>query len=360
MRRIVCATLAALLPVAAGAAVVIDHRAVSCVVAEQFTRFEAHLEPADQVSRALLYFRPTGTHDWYSVAMKGSGGDFAGVTPKPKKSLESLDYYIEVTDTTFGTARTAEHSPAVVDSASECKDKVVAGALGSASVALNVPAGASLVPTGFSEASVVAAGTPSTPAVTAGGGIGTTGLVLGGIAVAGAAVAVAAHGGGGGGGAGGGTGGANGTNTGGSSTPPQTCEAKPVTAALTGAPASLQCGQRLMVNIDVSNGSCSSLAIQAVQLHHFAPVRNGCQGVDATYSYTPTVRTLAAGQAGTVLAFASDAFCCVNGPCRTTVSCPFQETFVVKTGAGDLSAGSAQFSVSYSPSCPTCAASPTP
>lgn len=355
--RTFCTTLVLLAPAAAGAAVVIDHQTVSCVVAEQYPRFEARFEPGDHVSRALVYFRAEGTQGWYSVMMQGDAGVFAGTLPKPKKTLKRMDYYIEVTDSAFASARTPEHSPEVVASASECKDRLLAAALPSASVVLNAPAGAPLVPAGFSEASVVAAGAPSTPVTTAGGGgIGTTALVVGGVVAAGAVVAVAAHGGGGGGG-GGGTGGSNGT--GGSAPSPQTCEARPVTATLTGAPQSLQCGQRFTADVAVTNGSCSALAIQSIQLHHVAPVRDGCQGVDATYSYTPTVTTLAAGQAGTVLAFASDAFCCVNGPCRTTGSCPFQETFVVRTSAGDVSAGSAQLSVAYSPACPTCASSPS-
>lgn len=351
--RIFCAALATLSPTLAGAAIVIDHPAVSCVVAEQYPLFEARFDPGDQVSRALVYFRPEGGHAWYFVTMKGNAGVFSGVIPRPKKDLKSLDYYIEVTDSAFAAARTEEHSPVVVSSAGECKDRLAAGALASSSVVLNAPAGAPLVPAGFSPTGVVAAGAPSGPVTAAAkhGGIGTTALVAGGVVAAGAVVAVAAHGGGGGGG--GDTGGGDG-NPGGGGTAPGSCEAKPITAALTGAAASYRCGQRLTVGISVTNGSCSSLAIQSVQLHHFAPVRESCQGVDKRFTFAPTLTTLGAGQTGTVLSYASDPFCCVNGPCHGTFSCPFEETFVAQTSAGAETAGTAKFNVSYDPSCPVC------
>ncbi|HYN00994.1 MAG TPA: hypothetical protein VE359_00980 [Vicinamibacteria bacterium] len=55
-----------------------------------------------------MHFRPAGGPHWYSVPMKAEGGVFAGVLPKPKKSLQKLDYYIEATDTSFGSARSAQ------------------------------------------------------------------------------------------------------------------------------------------------------------------------------------------------------------------------------------------------------------
>jgi hypothetical protein len=130
------------------------------------------------------------------------------VLPKPRKDLKSFRYYIEVTDKAMGTNRTAEYTAAVVDSTSACKGKVMAGALGSASVILQGPAGVAALPAGFASSGVVAgsaagttagAGSAATSAggAAAGGGLGATALVVGGLAAGGAVAAGVAVAGGG-------------------------------------------------------------------------------------------------------------------------------------------------------------------
>ena len=188
----------------------IDHKAVGCIVAEKFPRFEAGVNPSGDVGRIRLRFRPEGFEDWYSVTMKPEGAVFAGALPKPKKSLKALDYYIEATDRDFGTSRTQEYRASVVSGPAACEQgKVVAGSLGSASVVIEVPAGAPPVPAGFASTGVATAGTAAAGAAAgaagagaavggaavagaAAGGIGTTTLlVVGGVVVAGAGTAVA-------------------------------------------------------------------------------------------------------------------------------------------------------------------------
>jgi hypothetical protein len=145
------------------------------------------------------------TKDWYSVSMKAEGAVFVGVLPKPKKDLKSFRYYIEVTDKSLGTNRTAEYEAAVVDSASACKGKLLASALSSASVVLQGPAGVAALPAGFASSGVVAGSAAGSSAAAgagasaagAGGGIGATALVIGGVAAAGGAAAVVAAKGGG-------------------------------------------------------------------------------------------------------------------------------------------------------------------
>jgi hypothetical protein len=178
----------------------IDHAPVGCVVAERFPRLEARFAPGENVATARVLFQPESGRQWYAVAMKPARPAFAGILPKPKKSLKAFRYYIEVTDTALGTNRTPEYTTRVVAGAADCKDRLMGGALGSASVLLQVPAGAAAVPVGFSGAGVVAAGAPAAAAGSAagssGGGVGSTALVIaGGAAVAGIAVAVATKGG---------------------------------------------------------------------------------------------------------------------------------------------------------------------
>jgi hypothetical protein len=200
----------------------IDHRAVDCVVAGSFPRLEARFTPADTVGRARVVFRAESGPHWYSVAMQSTEGGFAGVLPKPLESLKRFVYYIEVTDRALETVRTAEYTPAVVAGLGACRDKTVAGALSSATVALEAPVGAPLVPGGFAPSGVVSvAGAPpagaagqsgATPAsggaAGSGSGVGTAGataagmgagvkaaLIVGAGAAAAAGVAVAAGGG---------------------------------------------------------------------------------------------------------------------------------------------------------------------
>ena len=175
----------------------IDHRPVACAAVDRFARLEARFSPAEDVAVARVVFQGETT-DWYSVAMKAEGATFAGVLPKPKKSLKSFRYYIEVTDKALGTNRTAEYTTMVVDSSSACKGGVMAGTLASASVVLQGPAGVVALPAGFASTGVVAGSAAGSGgaagavgAAGAGGGFGATALVLGGLAAAGGAVALA-------------------------------------------------------------------------------------------------------------------------------------------------------------------------
>jgi hypothetical protein len=193
--------LAAPRPTAAEAPA-ISHAGVGCAVAEKFPRLEARILPADAVARATVHFRTAATQPWYAVAMKAEGDTFSGVLPKPKGSLKAFQYYIDVTDRAFATSRTPEYTTAVVSGPGACQGKMMAGALGSASILLEVPAGAALVPAGFGSAGVAAAGSGTAAASAAGAaggggaGIGTVAAIVGGgAAVAGAVVVAKAAGG---------------------------------------------------------------------------------------------------------------------------------------------------------------------
>ena len=171
----------------------IEHQPVGCAVAEKYPRLEARFAPADAVAVARVVFQPENAQQWYAVAMKAEGSVFSGVLPKPKKSLKAFKYYIEVTDKALGTNRTADYTTNIVGSSGECKGKLMAAALGSASVLLQVPAGAAALPAGFASTGVVAAGSGSAAAATGaaaggGGGLGT-GAIVGIVAGAGAAAA---------------------------------------------------------------------------------------------------------------------------------------------------------------------------
>jgi hypothetical protein len=167
----------------------IDHAGVGCVVAESFPRLEARLAPAEAVARAKVFFQTQGGRHWYSVTMKPEGAGYSGVLPRPKKSLKAFRYYIEATDRAMGVSRTPEYNATVVSGPAACQDKLMAGALASASVALEAPAGAAAIPAGFSSSGVGATTAAGGAAAGSGGGGLSTGVVVAGVAAAGAAVA---------------------------------------------------------------------------------------------------------------------------------------------------------------------------
>ena len=196
-------------------AATIDHKAVGCAVTERFPRFEARLAPAGAVGGARVFFRSEEGAVWYAVAMKAEGPLFVASLPKPQNTLRAFRYYVEVADKSHQTTRTEEYKTTVVANAGGCDKDSLGASTATASVLLEVPAGAAAVPAGFSGAGVVAAGAPAaqaagapaaasdqgasaaTGAATAGpgGGLGAAPLVAGGVAAAAGITAVALSGG---------------------------------------------------------------------------------------------------------------------------------------------------------------------
>lgn len=148
---------------AAEGGVAIDHKAVSCIVAEKFPKLNACFTPNSSVAKARVYFRAEGGTSWYYVDMKSDAPCMSGILPKPRKEMidKHVDYYVHATDKNFTEARTLEYNPVVVASEGACKDKPIAAALSKASIQVF----------------------PSLPAGFAAGGVGA-GVVVGGAVVA--------------------------------------------------------------------------------------------------------------------------------------------------------------------------------
>jgi hypothetical protein len=159
-----------------GQSLAIDHKDVGCLVAGQYPRLDACFTPVDALARARVYFRATGTPNWYYVDMKPEAPCHSGYLPRPKKSTGKIDYYVEAVDKSFVQSRTPEFSPEIVGNATECKKKAAPG-VPNANVIVGAAPGAPIVPFGF-----------------AGAGIGTgliaAGVIGGGAAIAGTAVAL--------------------------------------------------------------------------------------------------------------------------------------------------------------------------
>ena len=165
--------------------VTIDHKAVGCIVAEQYPKMSACFVPAAGLARSRVYFRAGGTPHWYFVDGRQDMPCYGYVLPKPKRSIKFVDYYVEGMSASGGEGRTAEYKPIVVVRASECKrDVPVAPFLTRASVVVGATPGAPAIIPGF------------TGLVGAGGGLSTgavVGIVFGGAAVAGTAVALSGN-----------------------------------------------------------------------------------------------------------------------------------------------------------------------
>jgi hypothetical protein len=184
-------------PAQTPSALVIDAHHVDCVVAGRNPRFDASVVPGSQAAQVHLFFRPKGFVGWYSVVMSGTGDAFAGILPRPKKSLDEIEYYMEATDRVFGVSRTPEMRAVVVAGPEGCTGRrAIAGVSNTASIALRSPAGAPPVPPGFEAVGVMAAASSVSTAAgaaapaAAAGGHGTL-IAIGAVGAAGAAVGVA-------------------------------------------------------------------------------------------------------------------------------------------------------------------------
>jgi hypothetical protein len=163
---------------------VIEHKAVSCIVAGVFPRLDACFVPADDLSRARVHFRADGTEHWYFVDMAAAGGCRSVLLPKPLASTKGIDYYVSALGRTFDETRTSEYTPRVVPREGDCdRDLLVAGAASAGTVLLGAVAGAAATPPGFSAEGIVAA--PTSGGSSGSGGGGGAAVLLGLAAVGG-------------------------------------------------------------------------------------------------------------------------------------------------------------------------------
>ena len=97
----------------AGGTLTIEHQGPGCVPAGKYCRLAACIRPQDAVARARVYFRASGTADWFYVEMTRAAPCHQAVLPRPKKGLQRLEYYIAATDRSFAETRTPEKAVTV-------------------------------------------------------------------------------------------------------------------------------------------------------------------------------------------------------------------------------------------------------
>ncbi len=157
-----------------GDAVTIDHAPAACATAGQHPRVDARFTPAERVAIARVFFQGRNAQEWYSVDMKAGEGRYSGVLPSPLATLDSFRYYLEVTDPSAATSRTPEYKVDVMEGAGACRGRT-SFALGTASVLIHGPVGATGLPVGFAPAGVTMAGSVGSSSAVAGtAGAGST------------------------------------------------------------------------------------------------------------------------------------------------------------------------------------------
>lgn len=101
-----------------GVAPAIGHDALECVKAETFPRVDARITSPLGVARTRVYFKAHHHPDWYFTDMKNSeAASFLALLPKPLPETRRLDYYVYALDAQFHTTQTNEFGPDVVEHA---------------------------------------------------------------------------------------------------------------------------------------------------------------------------------------------------------------------------------------------------
>lgn len=117
----------------------------ACVTTRAFPVLQAHIEPADTIASARLFFRPESYALWYEVRMQRGRNGFVALLPKPRPSARRIVYYIDAEGAMHMRARSLEQAVRVVEDPAECTGKV-AEAVETATITVGVPKGAPPVP----------------------------------------------------------------------------------------------------------------------------------------------------------------------------------------------------------------------
>ena len=202
----------------------IAHDPLKCLSTEARPLVDARVLPGRELEQSFVYFRASGTEDFYYVLMKPRAAeDLVGELPRPLPTIRGIDYFVQALDRESLPKKTPEYAPPVTDK-TVCRDERTATAI----VTPQTPregltvgltrAGQAPVPHGFNKddiakvilvtgtvvslASALSGGTGAaagTAAAASTGGL-STGAIIGigaGVAVAGGVAVAAANNGGG-------------------------------------------------------------------------------------------------------------------------------------------------------------------
>ena len=123
----------------------IRHDAPACLLADVFPRLVARVDPPGRVARVRADFRPEAATVWHSVVAELTDDGFVAVLPRPRLAARRVHYRFEATGPNAETATSDAYAVDVVADAAACGG-TAAESVPSASVLVEVPPGAPLVP----------------------------------------------------------------------------------------------------------------------------------------------------------------------------------------------------------------------
>jgi hypothetical protein len=111
-------------PAPESAVIDINHDPLACVAPEYAPKVDAAVLPGPEYDRGYVYFRASGTEDYYYAKMDGPAQTLVAVLPRPLPDTRAVDYYLRAYDTRAATKKKGEWTPPVV-SGTTCKSKGV-------------------------------------------------------------------------------------------------------------------------------------------------------------------------------------------------------------------------------------------
>ena len=135
----------------------IAHDPLKCLSTEARPLVDARVLPGREVEQSFVYFRATGTEDFYYVLMQPKAADdLVGELPRPMPTIRGIDYYVQALDLQSLPKKTPEYAPPVTDK-TVCRDERTATAVVTPSsprpglIVGLTKAGQNPVPTGFNK-----------------------------------------------------------------------------------------------------------------------------------------------------------------------------------------------------------------
>jgi hypothetical protein len=166
---------------AQAARIEVQHKPLTCVVADRFVRIAAKGSPTPR--SAELQFRTDADGPWYALAMKAENGEWSAVLPRPMASLTGFEYRISMAGEGSEASQTPTYAVTVGPDPSACGEAALSAV--SASIVVRVPQGAPLVPPvprGFNPSGVVGTDESAPPGSKKALVIGGAAAVAGGLA----------------------------------------------------------------------------------------------------------------------------------------------------------------------------------
>lgn len=107
----------------------IAHDPLKCLSTEARPLVDARVLPGKELDQGFVYFRATGTEDFYYVLMRPRAPeDLVGELPRPLPGISGIDYYLQALDLASLPKTTPAYAPPVTDR-TVCQDERTATAV---------------------------------------------------------------------------------------------------------------------------------------------------------------------------------------------------------------------------------------